>query len=880
VTDLVDIEAPSESSATESASEIPAFGDWREQLRERVKEIRARKLATRREGDPELNLEPIASAATAEKLEAARAQASEASSESASEAKVPASVEAPLEEVYPEAIEQSVDEHPVQLEEVEPEAETGEQPVDEAHVQLEEAQPEPADEPTDEHPVQLVDGERSARRSEIAGIVDDLLGPETEPEGPNTAEANDDFSADEVTMLLEPADDDIADESHSEAPAQAAETDTDAERAFMSAPAAQPADTTEPAAVSEPEQTPEQDLEDVEMPDAVPLFQNDPQIYADDPLLEVEVDLAGTEIDDPAASEPSFDSEDESADSPETEAAPTPSASVLDQIPPELRDVDIPAWALPREPSRLDPGPDADAATEEAATDDAEDVAFLAEPEAPEDVALPTEPDAAEEPAFLAETDADAAFLTAQEAAEETPDAIFAIGDAEAAAEATDDALDAVDEEIDAALEAAVEDGDTVLDIDSDADETGDEDDIDTYLVGEYTSVTKKRIDLGPPPDTPVRTEDLLDRPIGELAGLTEEDEITIAPPGGLVDPESIQAFEVTEDVKSEPSRQSLPGLFDEPEDAAPLFSWTAPGAEESSVTADALSTDSSDEEVEPEAEQEPEEDRIDVLLARKVEAERRAAEAEVKAAAEVARAAAVILEPSAAAPKLDIKPAAAAPNLDIEPEAATPDLDLKAGAVDADLDLDSLEPARELDLDAVLRAPADESAPDADDAADEDVALEWDAEPDPELVADARAQHADPVAPVSDRVFSAVADGLVLLTMGLLLVIAGASAAGTAVVPFVQAAPIPFVATWLVFSVVYAVMFNGTCGQTLGKMAMRVRVIGNESFHVGYGTAALRALAYGVAAIPAGLGLIPALRDPQHRGLHDRLTGTRVVKA
>jgi uncharacterized RDD family membrane protein YckC len=160
--------------------------------------------------------------------------------------------------------------------------------------------------------------------------------------------------------------------------------------------------------------------------------------------------------------------------------------------------------------------------------------------------------------------------------------------------------------------------------------------------------------------------------------------------------------------------------------------------------------------------------------------------------------------------------------------------------------------------------------------------ALEWDIDRDLEakLVADARRQHVDASAPLSDRVYSAIADGMVLLTIGMVLMIAGASAAGSPGVAFVQAAPIPFVAAWALFGLVYGVIFVGTCGQTLGKMAMRVRVIGTDTFHVGYARAALRALAYAAAALPAGIGLLVAIRDPKHRGMHDRLTGTRVVKA
>jgi uncharacterized RDD family membrane protein YckC len=40
------------------------------------------------------------------------------------------------------------------------------------------------------------------------------------------------------------------------------------------------------------------------------------------------------------------------------------------------------------------------------------------------------------------------------------------------------------------------------------------------------------------------------------------------------------------------------------------------------------------------------------------------------------------------------------------------------------------------------------------------------------------------------------------------------------------------------------------------------------------------RTAAWLVLAIPAGLGFITALFSPDHRGLHDRIAGTRVVRA
>ena len=162
------------------------------------------------------------------------------------------------------------------------------------------------------------------------------------------------------------------------------------------------------------------------------------------------------------------------------------------------------------------------------------------------------------------------------------------------------------------------------------------------------------------------------------------------------------------------------------------------------------------------------------------------------------------------------------------------------------------------------------------------DTAMEWDLETpsDPDTILDAQRDPMDPTAPMSDRVFSALADGLVLTTIAVLLMFGGASAAGTGVLSFVSAAPVPFAVAWLIFGLSYGIFFVGTCGQTLGKMAMRIRVIGSSNFRVGYAKATVRAVSYAAAMLPAGLGLLLALKDMEHRALHDRLSGTRVVKA
>jgi uncharacterized RDD family membrane protein YckC len=69
--------------------------------------------------------------------------------------------------------------------------------------------------------------------------------------------------------------------------------------------------------------------------------------------------------------------------------------------------------------------------------------------------------------------------------------------------------------------------------------------------------------------------------------------------------------------------------------------------------------------------------------------------------------------------------------------------------------------------------------------------------------------------------------------------------------------------------------------GQTLGKMAMGIRVVAaDETESLDMGRAILRTLLWLVLAVPAGLGFLTALLSRDRRGLHDRVAGTRVVRA
>jgi uncharacterized RDD family membrane protein YckC len=89
-----------------------------------------------------------------------------------------------------------------------------------------------------------------------------------------------------------------------------------------------------------------------------------------------------------------------------------------------------------------------------------------------------------------------------------------------------------------------------------------------------------------------------------------------------------------------------------------------------------------------------------------------------------------------------------------------------------------------------------------------------------------------------------------------------------------------PLVAFLFVQNGGYLVAFTAG-GQTLGKMAAGIRVVPAESeAPLDLGRAFLRTLMWVLLAVPAGLGFISALVSRDHRGLHDRFAGTRVVRA
>ena len=178
-------------------------------------------------------------------------------------------------------------------------------------------------------------------------------------------------------------------------------------------------------------------------------------------------------------------------------------------------------------------------------------------------------------------------------------------------------------------------------------------------------------------------------------------------------------------------------------------------------------------------------------------------------------------------------------------------------------------EPAPGLELDI-------EELPASEDAA----GLEWDAPAPPELMRPSTSGLDRSAAPLGQRAIAGIADALVLVIIAGVLVGAASSATGAAYDALLTEALLPLVLAWGIFAFGYSVFFTGTCGQTIGKMIMKLRVVSTDQFSVGLGRATKRLVASVPSILVLGIGFFLALRDPKRRTVYDRVAQTRVVKA
>jgi uncharacterized RDD family membrane protein YckC len=158
---------------------------------------------------------------------------------------------------------------------------------------------------------------------------------------------------------------------------------------------------------------------------------------------------------------------------------------------------------------------------------------------------------------------------------------------------------------------------------------------------------------------------------------------------------------------------------------------------------------------------------------------------------------------------------------------------------------------------------------------------------PAPRMAPADRAQVTEPDPPayyedagVARRLIAMAVDAVILLAIDFVVIYFTMQICGVGIDEFGILPKGPLVAFLVVQNVGYLVAFTAG-GQTLGKMAAAIKVVSDDvEMPLDIGCALKRTVMWLLLAVPAGLGLLSALFDRDHRGLHDRFAGTRVVRA
>jgi len=130
----------------------------------------------------------------------------------------------------------------------------------------------------------------------------------------------------------------------------------------------------------------------------------------------------------------------------------------------------------------------------------------------------------------------------------------------------------------------------------------------------------------------------------------------------------------------------------------------------------------------------------------------------------------------------------------------------------------------------------------------------------------------------VGRRATAWLIDATLLWGINLAVVYFTVRLASLSIVEAVQLPLVPLIGFFLLFDLGYLVVLTGFGGQTIGKMALGLRVERFGGEPVRLAAALTRTAAFAVCVLPAGLGLVGVFLN-RKRTLHDRIANTRVVK-
>jgi uncharacterized RDD family membrane protein YckC len=146
-----------------------------------------------------------------------------------------------------------------------------------------------------------------------------------------------------------------------------------------------------------------------------------------------------------------------------------------------------------------------------------------------------------------------------------------------------------------------------------------------------------------------------------------------------------------------------------------------------------------------------------------------------------------------------------------------------------------------------------------------------------PSSVAVASSAH-ETVASLGSRTLAAVIDHAILFGIDAVVFYSTLRMTGLTTDEWRALPLLPFAAFLVFMKLSYFAAFTAMGGQTIGKMAAGIRVVADDQLTMDPARAIRRTLTSAVSLASLGLGLIPAIIDPDRRALHDRVAHTHVV--
>ena len=127
-------------------------------------------------------------------------------------------------------------------------------------------------------------------------------------------------------------------------------------------------------------------------------------------------------------------------------------------------------------------------------------------------------------------------------------------------------------------------------------------------------------------------------------------------------------------------------------------------------------------------------------------------------------------------------------------------------------------------------------------------------------------------------RMAAGLTDHVILFGIDLVVLYSTLRMAGLTMDDWALRPPVPMIGFLVLLKVSYFGAFTAACGQTIGKMAAHIRVVADDA-PLDPSRAIRRTVVSSVSLLALGAGFIPAILDPDHRALHDRMARTRVVE-